>query len=244
MIENIGYYAVFVLLVVASGAFIIAAKRLNKIYLKLMLGFSGGYLIALTFLHLIPEAYTGNFEHAGYFILLGFVFQLILEFFSKGVEHGHVHLNGKHKFPLALFLSLCIHSFLEGMPVIEHHHSDLGHQHIASNSLIFGILLHKIPVTLVLVSTFINGGVSKTKTFIYLVFFALTMPLGSLSSYFFSHELESIQVDVHNVSLSIVIGILLHISTTILFESSEEHQFNLKKFLSILAGIGVYFLFA
>ena len=36
---------------------------------------------------------------------------------------------------------------------------------------------------------------------------------------------------------SLVIGVFLHISTIILFESSENHKFNLQKFLAILAGI-------
>jgi hypothetical protein len=36
---------------------------------------------------------------------------------------------------------------------------------------------------------------------------------------------------------AIIIGVFLHISTVILFESSENHKFNLQKFLAIIAGI-------
>ena len=36
---------------------------------------------------------------------------------------------------------------------------------------------------------------------------------------------------------AVIIGIFLHISTIILFESSENHNFNLHKFLAIMAGI-------
>lgn len=245
MIENLGYYALFILLVIASGAFVGIFNKISRLQLKLLLGFSGGYLIALSFLHLAPEAYAGLGLQAGYFILGGFVFQLILEFFSKGIEHGHLHLkDSDKKFPLALFLSLCIHSFLEGMPVIEHHHGPEIHEHTASNQLIVGILFHKIPVTIVLVSTLLHAGLSRLKTFLFLVFFALTMPLGSYISFLFSHELEEVAINFYSISTSIVIGILLHIATTILFESSEGHQFNLKKFLSILTGVAVYLLLA
>ena len=38
---------------------------------------------------------------------------------------------------------------------------------------------------------------------------------------------------------AIVVGILLHISTTILFESSAGHVFNFRKFIAILTGIVV-----
>jgi hypothetical protein len=34
-----------------------------------------------------------------------------------------------------------------------------------------------------------------------------------------------------------VVGVLLHISTTILFESSAGHVFNIRKFIAILTGI-------
>jgi len=37
--------------------------------------------------------------------------------------------------------------------------------------------------------------------------------------------------------LGIVIGMFLHISTTIIFETSENHKFNLLKLSSIIAGV-------
>jgi hypothetical protein len=36
---------------------------------------------------------------------------------------------------------------------------------------------------------------------------------------------------------ALIIGVFLHISTIILFESTENHKFNLKKFIAILLGI-------
>jgi len=39
-----------------------------------------------------------------------------------------------------------------------------------------------------------------------------------------------------------VIGIFLHVSTTILFEAEENHRYNLQKFLTILVGLGVALL--
>ena len=43
----------------------------------------------------------------------------------------------------------------------------------------------------------------------------------------------------HRESLAIVIGIFLHVSTTILFESSEGHKFNAYKMLAIAAGLAL-----
>jgi hypothetical protein len=36
---------------------------------------------------------------------------------------------------------------------------------------------------------------------------------------------------------ALIIGVFLHISTIILFESSENHKFNLQKFTAILLGV-------
>jgi hypothetical protein len=42
--------------------------------------------------------------------------------------------------------------------------------------------------------------------------------------------------------MAVIIGVFLHISTAILFESSENHRFNLRKFIAILIGFGVAFI--
>jgi len=37
----------------------------------------------------------------------------------------------------------------------------------------------------------------------------------------------------------VAIGLLLHVSTTILFESSQNHQFNLIKLIFVIAGMAL-----
>ena len=74
-----------------SGIAVFFVKRDNTQLLKLVLSFSGAYLFAITVLHLIPEVYHSNQtpgEIIGLYILGGFLFQLILEHVSQGIEHG------------------------------------------------------------------------------------------------------------------------------------------------------------
>ena len=74
------------------------------------------------------------------------------------------------------------------------------------------------------------SGFSKTKSFIVILLFALMSPLGMFTS-------EYINVSsFYNEIMAIVIGIFLHISTTILFESSDGHDFNKQKMISIILG--------
>src|SRR5690554_4379466 len=88
---------------------------------KVLLAFSGAYLLALSVLHLLPEIYGGPVESVGMFILLGFLLQMVLDYFSRGVEHGHIHDHKLEKFPLGIFIGLFLHSMIEGLPLAGNH---------------------------------------------------------------------------------------------------------------------------
>jgi len=212
------------IIAVFLGFFIALKFKAHSRYLNLLLAFSGGFLLSVTVVTLLPEIYQEQNHFIGVFILLGIVLQLVLEFFSKGAEHGHVHIEQKgNTFPQLLFISLSIHSFFEGFPT--HQHSDL----------LIGILVHKIPVAIIVSSFLLSSKLSKTKLIVFLILFSIMTPLGSLVHIIFEEDLGDIKIWVE----AIVIGILLHIASTILFETSKDHQFNYKKFISILIGMGL-----
>ena len=79
-------------------AFALFIKPKTKTNLKLLLAFSGSFLLSLTVMHLLPELYVDKNQSIGLFIMLGILFQIVLEFFSKGAEHGHVHGHGHGHF--------------------------------------------------------------------------------------------------------------------------------------------------
>lgn len=224
------------LAVVLGYSFVTFFKPAQQQYTKLLLSFSGAYLLALTVFVLIPEVYhphdeqTHGFKYIGLFVIVGVLLQIVLELFSHGAEHGHTqhpHLHQHSAFPLSLFISLSIHSILEGFPLSHGHNHDL----------VYGIFVHKLPVAIVLTTFFINSGVNKWKTALFLLFFALMTPLGT----FLSNTVPSL-ISYHTELSAIVIGIFLHISTVILFESAEGHRFNLLKFLSVCVGFVVAYL--
>lgn len=70
---------------VFSGAFIVAIlENANKQKLiKLLLAFSGGFLLSIAFIHFLPELYSHSKASIGLYILLGFLIQLLLEFFQE-----------------------------------------------------------------------------------------------------------------------------------------------------------------
>ena len=207
--------------------------------LKLLIAFSGAYLLSITALHLLPEVFTGDDRGAyfGSFILVGFFIQVMLEYLSGGIEHGHAHTHRSAGLPVGLMIGLCLHAFLEGMPLGggDAGHSHHGHSHSHGlEPLLLGIVLHKYPVAMVFLAMLLNSGLAKPKAFGLLAVFAAMAPLGTL----LSGEFEMVG-QYNRESLAIVIGIFLHVSTTILFESSEGHRFNAYKMVAIAAGLAL-----
>jgi len=193
----------------------------SKKRLKLLLAFSGSFLLSLTVMHLLPEVYKSEKDTIGVFIMVGILFQIILEFFSKGAEHGHVHGHEKiAKMPWLLFVSLCLHAFLEGFPVGHHH------------DLAIGIAIHHLPIAVILTTFFLHAELNKKALFLFMLTFAIMTPLGTL----FSENVAFVN-DYYSELTAIVIGILFHISSTIIFESSEGHKFNIAKVSMILLGM-------
>ena len=206
--------------------------------LKLLIAFSGAYLLSITALHLLPEVFTGDDRGAyfGSFVLVGFFIQVMLEYLSGGIEHGHAHTHRSAGLPVGLMIGLCLHAFLEGMPLGggDAGHSHHGHSHSHGlEPLLLGIVLHKYPVAMVFLAMLLNSGLGKARAFGLLAVFAAMAPLGTLLS-----GVEMVG-QYNRESLAIVIGIFLHVSTTILFESSEGHRFNAYKMIAIAAGLAL-----
>lgn len=267
-------------LAVVLGYFLaIIVKPAKKKTIKLLLAFSGSFLLTMTVSHLLPEVYAyviegnhiettivenhnsshnhihehddhshdhashdnhnhtetdnsnqhnhdhGAMKEIGLFIMLGIVFQIILEYFSKGAEHGHVHVHEKMtSMPWLLFASLCLHALFEGMPVSQHTH------------LAWAIAIHHFPIAIILTLFFLQAELNKKFVFMFMIVFALMTPLGT----YLSANL-SFLIDYYVPISAFVIGILFHISSTIIFESSEGHKFNLAKLSAIIIGIAFGF---
>ncbi|MBB1139891.1 ZIP family metal transporter [Myroides sp. WP-1] len=241
-------YIVPLLAVIIGYLIALLIQPKNKKHLKLLMAFSGSFLLTLTVTHLLPDVYQAavgdlvtaggehvhdhNHDHSGagrigFFIMAGIVFQIILEYFSKGAEHGHVHSHEKlDRIPWLLFISLCIHAFFEGMPISQH------------SELALGIGIHHLPIAIILTAFFINAQMNKKMVFIFMMLFSIMTPLGTLVS----SNIPLLSAYYAEIS-AVVVGILFHISSTIIFESNEDHKFNINKLIAILLGvIAAYFI--
>lgn len=197
----------------------------NKVLSKFLLTFSGAYFLGITVLEIFPGVYEGHSHSIGLFVLAGLLFQIVVESLSKGAEHGHVHLHKNQKIPASIIIGLFLHSFFEGMPV--------GHQH--SDSLLWAIVIHNIPISMVLFGAVSQMTDSFWKKALFLGLFAIAGPLGIVFG-------DTVLAEYHREATAFVAGIFLHIATVILFESTETHKFKTRKIVTLLLGFLIAYL--
>lgn len=228
------YLFILFITVIITGSFVFI-KCNDKKTLKLLLSFSGAFLIGIAFMVLLPEVFVKPLPFLGLFVIIGFIIQLVLELITEGAEHGHVHVHSDNEkvSPFLLLFGLSIHAFLEGTPLISN--IDVNIQH----SLMLGILVHNIPISLTLMALFLHYGLSKMKSMMFLTIFALMTPLGAfVGKYILTTSLESFFPYI----MALVVGIFLHVSTSILFETGENHKYNLQKFSTVIGGLLLAFI--
>jgi zinc and cadmium transporter len=230
---------------IALGALSVFLFRLHEPKrVRLLNAFTGAYLLCLTLMHLLPEIYHIHGDEAGehpavrlgILMLVGFFVQVALDVISGGVEHGHTHHHHGHghgRVPIGIVIGLCIHAFVEAMALGEAgHHFDHGSRGI----LLWSIVLHNFPVSIALMGMLLQGGLSRGKALWILAIFAMMAPIGMTFS---AHTFLG---NYTRELTALVVGIFLHIATTILFESSDGHKFNLAKLWAIILGTALGFL--
>jgi len=220
----------FLVLPLAAGAWV-RFKTTDPNQIKLLLAFSGAFLLGVTVLHMLPELYERQFHHVGLWVLAGFMLQVVLEFFSQGIEHGHVHVHhhghsAGRTLPMLTFTSLFIHSFTEGMPFAD---PRVG----GDMAFVAGVLLHKLPMAIALATVLQRSGVGPGRSWATIAAFAMAAPMGILFGRFFGMDMGE---EFLTAALAVAIGMLLHISTTIIFETTPDHRFNAKRFATVVLG--------
>ncbi len=233
---------VLFLTVLFSGWLVKFFPQRKQNWLKIILAFSGAYLFTITIIHILPDVLssTNDPHEVGYYVLAGFFLQLILEIFSQGIEHGHMHLHKEEQntgtAPYLLLISLTIHSFLEGSILVQN--QEVAPQlHLRDNfyQVLAGIAIHHIPAAFALMTILVFRLNNFGKAFGYLLLFAVASPAGILfSNYIIPEQIQ--EGRVFTVLSGLVAGNFLHISTTILFETSPEHRFNRNKIIATLVG--------
>jgi zinc and cadmium transporter len=250
------YNLLLFLITVAGGSLPLWSKAIDENRTNYLLAFSGSFLLSITMLHLLPETFRDLGHNAGFFILVGFFVQLIIQRMTHGVEHGHTHVhveghdthshNHTHTHqhthntslqstvPLfSIILGLSIHAFMEGLP-LGFNYSEPG----TTSSLYLAVAAHKIPEAMLLTSV-VYSVKGKKVAFYNLVFFSMITPAASVLSELLGQRYFALS-RVVMWFIPIVAGAFIHIATTIFFESgTRHHMLTWKKIISIILGVGI-----
>ena len=230
--------------VVIGGILAMILGRYREILFKVIIPFTGAYILGITVLHLMPIVFSQGDHEIGLYILFGFFIQIFLEQLSRGIEHGHVHLQHEkqhHSMWISLVIGLGIHAFLEGIPlsIYPELHEQLHHGEHNHNHLLVGVILHKAPAAFALVAILQSMQLSMIVIWLTLLAFAMMSPLGAWMATIITPSKEFIVF-----TTSIIIGLFLHISTTTIYEADEHgsHHISRQKIMAILTGVGLALL--
>lgn len=208
------------------------------------------FVLSLICIHLLPEIFHNDVPNVGAYLLLGFVFQIILELFSRGIEHGHVHHHeDSHEHSInrtlaSMFFGLCVHSLIEGIPLFildapvvhdGHVHHVINESGNFSSIFFWAIMGHKIPVAIVLMLFLIHSKLSKIAVFGLFVLFAIMTPIGGVIGLYIGNS-DYIS-SISTILLAITTGMLIHITTLLVFEEYHNQKDKLKNIALIIIGL-------
>lgn len=216
-----------------GGVFGVTPFAISTKILRLLLVFSGGYLLAITLLHLMPTLFMPtiagyiSYQWASSCILIGFFLQRFIETFSTGVAHGHTMVPAsegcciRRSKTLPFLSCILLHALLDGSALT---HSHLyGDHHQSQDSLLMGMVLHKFVEAFAFMNVLRSFSTSLKRHLCYLILFSLASPVGWFMCHYLAHYLSS---SIGVVLFALVVGNFLYISSTILLESNPDHNIN------------------
>jgi zinc and cadmium transporter len=204
--------------------------------IKVLNAFTGAYLITLVMLHLLPDLYAPEEGLVlkpllyGGFILLGFFLQIALDAVCMVIEHGHAHhIEGRMAF--GILAGLCLHAFVEALALGQSPEHQTAHNQAAHHFLLVSVVIHNYPISIALLGMLLQAGIRYSRALACLGLFAVMAPIGMFVSAHSGLAVYSREL------MAIVIGIFMHIATTILFESEDHHRFPVGKLVAVLVGL-------
>ena len=222
---------------IALGAITVFWLRLNDPkHVKVLNAFTGAYLLSLVMLHLLPDLYAPEPGLVlkplviGAFILFGFFLQIALDAISMGIEHGHAH-EIRGRMAIGILAGLCMHAFVEALALGQSPEHQTAHDLAAHHFLLVSVVVHNYPISIALLGMLLQSGMKRSSALACLGLFAVMGPVGMFISTHTGLAVYSRQL------MAIVIGIFMHISTTILFESEDHHRFPVGKMVAVIVGL-------
>lgn len=201
----------------------------NTIY---FICFAAGVLISVSFLHIIPKAFTMN-SNAPFYLLAGyFGLHLFDRFVNAFVCDKDKNIN--YAIGLVPMLGIGFHSFIDGFI-----YSITFTVSIFTGVLTAtGMVLHEFPEGIITYLLLLRAGFSKWKSLVLsFIAAAITTPAGMLVSYSYISRIDE---PILGLLLSLSAGSLVYIGASHLLPQSETEH---KRFSLVALGTGILVAF-
>lgn len=201
-----------------SGGFLaLFLKRPSKGLLSFFLGFSGGIMLAIVLMDLVPEAVeAGNYLYAIIGLIVGGLLLLGLDLRLPHFHlfEGHEGTNSYVRTGILLGLGIALHNLPEGIAI--------GSGFIASPtlglSLAITIALHNIPEGIAMACPLSAGGLKVSRIFLFTMLAGLPMGVGA----FIGASIGAISPAILSLALSCAGGAMLYIIFNELIPGAHE----------------------
>ena len=172
-------------LISGTGLFLYVFQRVNQTILNLLIGLGAGSMLAVSLVHILPEALEET-HLAIYAFIAGFLLIYIIEEVLTPHTHDHAHGDDAHEDPhehydhvaLVSWIAIFIHTLFDGLGI----RAGFGLSSITGYTILFGVAIHQIPVSLSLAAIFRESKFYRNTQIIFLILFALAAPIGFMIS--------------------------------------------------------------
>lgn len=204
-----------------------------KKYAKYLMPFAAGIILAVAFLHLIPEAIEHN-SNAVIYIFIGFLAFYLLEsglIMHAGPELHHIEHNDETKLFVSTqmaFIGLLVHSFIDGIIIGVSFKID------ATIGLFttFSIIMHELPEGVTTYSLLVLAD-SEKKALIKSYIVALATPFGALISLLFIKNIDETNI---GILLALASGSFIYVAASDLIPETHNHK-SFKNIIFLFLGV-------
>ncbi|HEV2149271.1 MAG TPA: ZIP family metal transporter [Longimicrobiaceae bacterium] len=199
---------------------------------RLLIAFGAGFMLAVTFLGMIPHALEGGPGAAlgitGGYLLVHLTQHVVTPHFHFGEETHAEEMMGRWV-GVAALLGLLLHTFFDGVAIA----SGFGVSAALGILVFTAILLHKVPEGVTVASIMLASGNSRRRALGGVLLLGVSTVAGVLAA----EHLEPLRD--HGLALSA--GVTLYVAASNLIPEVQKER-SWTSALSVFAGFAVYFL--
>ena len=197
----------------ATGMVLYFFRRVNQTALGLLIGLGAGSMLAVSLVHILVESLEAS-KFAIYAFIAGFLMIYIIEEVLTPHGHDRKHEDHAHEDPhehydhvaLVTWVAIFVHTLFDGLGI----RAGFGISSTLGYSILFGVAIHQIPVSLSLAAIFQESKFKRNVQIIFLLLFALAAPIG-----FYASDLLLTHLDAVFTALTTAFagGSLLYVAT-------------------------------